>query len=153
MNGMTSAGIWDEAMRRAMELARESHAPFGAVVCRISNPDTVLCEGRNSSNHDPSGHAEINALRAMAMDTRLAPVELAVISTAEPCPMCAAACWWAGIGKIVYGTGISGLIEAGWRQIDLPARSVLAKATVGPVPQVIGPYRREWTDPLYAKRE
>lgn len=148
----TDSGIWDFAMRRAIELAASSHAPFGAVISRIDRPEVVVFEGGNRSGSDPTGHAEVNAIRAMASAGFSGEArEYVLVTTAEPCPMCAAACWWAELGMIVFGTTIEELSRSGWRQIGLSARSIVSCGTGSQAPVVIGPWRPEWTDPLYRK--
>jgi guanine deaminase len=55
-------------------------------------------------NRDPTAHAEILAIRAAAK--RLKRFDLSdceLYSTCEPCPMCLAAVYWAGIKKVYYG--------------------------------------------------
>ena len=47
--------------------------------------------------------------------------------------MCAAAIWWAGIGRVVYGTSIPTLVKRGWSQLPLRAARV---ADGGPGKQV-----------------
>ena len=39
-----------------------------------------------------------------------------------------AACYWAGVRGVVYGTSITDLIRFGWHQIDLPMPALLACA-------------------------
>ncbi|MBI1324093.1 hypothetical protein GC170_13030 [bacterium] len=149
-DSMTDHGTWDTAMRRAIELAAGSHAPFGAVIVRIDRPESVVFEGGNSSGSDPTGHAEVNAIRAMASAGVTGPArDYGLVTTAEPCPMCAAACWWAELGLIVYGTSIAELSRNGWRQIAITARTVVSQGSGTQPPEVIGPWRQEWTDPLY----
>ena len=53
---------------------------------------------------------------------------LALYTTAEPCPMCAAAAVWAGVGLVVFGVDIHWLHAAGWEQIDLRAAEVFARS-------------------------
>ena len=77
--------------------------PVGAVVYR---GEQVLAEAHNRReiDHDPTGHAEIIALRAAAAQLgtwRLESCSLAV--TLEPCPMCAGAMINARVGRLVYG--------------------------------------------------
>lgn len=151
-DSMTDSGIWDSAMRRAIEIATVSHAPFGAVIARIDRPEVVIFEGGNSSESDPTGHAEVNAIRAMASAGFAGQArDYVLVTTAEPCPMCAAACWWAELGLIVYGTTIAELSRSGWRQIGITARSVVSQGAGTQPPEVIGPWRPEWTDPLYRR--
>ncbi len=94
-------------MRAALVLAREAEAageiPVGAVVVRDG---VVIGRGCNAPilNHDPSAHAEIQALRDAARrlgNYRLPGCELFV--TLEPCAMCAGAILHARIARVVYG--------------------------------------------------
>ena len=98
-----------EMMRRAMTLAQAAadagEAPIGAV---IVDPVTheVVAEAYNEPIRlsDPTGHAEILALRAAAAkleNYRLSGLTLYV--TLEPCAMCAGAISHARIGRVVYG--------------------------------------------------
>jgi tRNA(Arg) A34 adenosine deaminase TadA len=53
--------------------------------------------------NDPTAHAEILALRAAGTTLRSHVIDDGVLySSAEPCPMCLAACYWAGIPRIVF---------------------------------------------------
>jgi tRNA(adenine34) deaminase len=94
-------------MSRALDLARRAEAegevPVGAVV--VLNNECVG-EGWNRSigAHDPTAHAEIQALRAAALaagNYRLPGATLYV--TLEPCVMCAGAMVHARIAKLVFG--------------------------------------------------
>ncbi len=98
-----------QMMRRAMELAQAAadggEAPIGAVVV---DPVTreVIAEAFNKPIRlsDPTGHAEILALRSAAAklgNYRLSALTLYV--TLEPCAMCAGAISHARIGRLVYG--------------------------------------------------
>jgi len=92
-------------MRRALELATraEDEVPVGAVVVLDGR---IVGEGWNRpvSTHDPSSHAEIEALRAAGKATdnyRLTGATLYV--TLEPCAMCVGAMFHARIARVVYG--------------------------------------------------
>ncbi len=93
-------------MRHALSLARraaqQGEVPVGALVVRDGK---VIGEGWNRpiGLHDPSAHAEIQALRAAGereRNYRLPGATLYV--TLEPCPMCAGAIVHARIARVVF---------------------------------------------------
>ena len=97
----------EQYMRRALELAQraanEGEVPIGALVVLDQQ---VLGEGWNRpiAAHDPTAHAEIQALRAAAAKTgnyRLTGATLYV--TLEPCDMCVGAMFHARIARAVHG--------------------------------------------------
>ena len=104
-------------MRAALELASQAQTlgevPVGAVVVKDG---VIIGRGFNApiSRHDPSAHAEMQALRDAAQyigNYRLVGCELFV--TLEPCLMCAGAIMHARIARLVYGasdfkTGVCG---------------------------------------------
>ena len=94
-------------MRLALEAARGAEAagevPVGAVMVQ---GDAILAVAANRpiAGHDPTAHAEIEALRAggKARDSyRLNGTTLYV--TLEPCVMCAAAIVHARVSRLVFG--------------------------------------------------
>lgn len=92
-----------EAIQLAKLAAEYNEVPVGAVVVRNGE---VIGRGFNSpiSNHDPSAHAEIQAMRDAAKtigNYRL--VDCALYVTLEPCAMCAGAIQHARIAQLVYG--------------------------------------------------
>ena len=103
---MSSPGPWAEPMRRAHELAATASGdvPIGAVV--LDPEGAVIGEGVNvrERDADPTGHAEVVALRAAAQslgEWRLAGCTLVV--TLEPCTMCAGAAVLARVERLVFG--------------------------------------------------
>jgi tRNA(adenine34) deaminase len=97
----------EQYMRRALELARhaqsEGEVPIGALVVL---QDKILGEGWNRpiAAHDPTAHAEMQALRAAAEKVgnyRLTGATLYV--TLEPCEMCLGAMFHARVARLVYG--------------------------------------------------
>jgi tRNA(adenine34) deaminase len=94
-------------MQRALELAagadQSGEVPVGAVLVR---GDSIIAEGANRpiASHDPTAHAEIEALRAGGKAVgsyRLTDTTLYV--TLEPCTMCAAAIVHARVRRLVFG--------------------------------------------------
>lgn len=115
-------------MQRALELARNAAAagevPVGAVIVDPATGE-IVGEGANGpiAGHDPTGHAEILALRAAAEkrgNYRLTGLHLYV--TLEPCAMCAGAISLARIGKVVFAADDpkGGAVEHGPRFFEQP---------------------------------
>lgn len=92
-----------EALTLAMSARQAGEVPVGAlVVC----DGQIIGRGYNApiSSHDPSAHAEIQALRVAALalgNYRLTGCTLYV--TLEPCAMCAGAIQHARIARVVFG--------------------------------------------------
>jgi tRNA(adenine34) deaminase len=92
-----------ECLREAEAAERAGEVPVGAIVVRAG---AIIGRGRNVSiaAHDPSGHAEIVALRDAAAavgNYRLVDAELYV--TVEPCLMCVGAVVQARLRAVVFG--------------------------------------------------
>ena len=97
---------WNLAMHAALaEAAKcQDDVPVGAVLLDVEG--NVVATGRNDKelNADPTGHAEIVAIRnaAEAKGTwRLD--DLTLVVTLEPCVMCAGAIVAARIPRVVFG--------------------------------------------------
>jgi tRNA(adenine34) deaminase len=99
---------WREPMRAALAEAEAALAtddvPIGAVV--VDGSGAVIGTGRNvrEAESDPTGHAEVVALRAAARARgkwRLSGCTLVV--TLEPCTMCAGAAVLARVDRVVFG--------------------------------------------------
>ena len=93
------------ALACAQAAADAGEIPVGCVIVDESTGELVA-EGRNSpiGAHDPTAHAEIVAIRAVAAklgNYRLTGLTLYV--TLEPCAMCAGAISHARIGRVVWG--------------------------------------------------
>jgi tRNA(Arg) A34 adenosine deaminase TadA len=108
-----------EFLRRAIALATENVAagtggPFAAVIVRDGK---IVGEGANSvtATHDPTAHAEVNAIRAAAKalgSFALAGCEL--YTSCEPCPMCLAAAYWARVDAVYYGASAADAARVGF---------------------------------------
>ncbi len=93
-------------MKRAIELSIESvnsgGGPFGAVIVKDGE---IISEASNSvtKTHDPTAHAEVNAIRIAAQ--KLNTFDLSgceIYTSCEPCPMCLGAIYWAHLDKIYF---------------------------------------------------
>ena len=105
----------EQALEQAGLAALAGEVPVGAVIVRNGE---LISKAFNQpiTNHDPSAHAEILALRQAALSAenyRLPGTTLYV--TLEPCIMCAGAMLHARVDRIVYGaadpkTGAAGSV-------------------------------------------
>ena len=144
---------------RAQALARGAmdagHHPFGALLVAADH-ETVLME---QGNVDSVNHAE--AVLARDAARRYSPAELwpcTLVTTVEPCAMCAGTQYWANIGRVVFGVDEKTLLAitgnpAENPTLDLPCRHVFARGqkdvkVIGPVAEVEEPiaalHRRYW---------
>jgi guanine deaminase len=128
---MTQNAETAEFMRHAIALAYQGMAgghggPFGAVIVKDGE---IVGQGHNRvlSAKDPTAHAEVTAIRDASKNLQhfdLSGCEIYV--SAEPCPMCMSAIFWARIGKVYYGAaakdaGAIGFDDANfYEQIALP---------------------------------
>ena len=146
-------------LARAHAVARKAmdagHHPFAALLVAADH-ETVLME---QGNVDSVNHAE--AVLAREAARRYPPSELwhcTLVSTVEPCAMCAGTQYWANIGRLVYGIEEKTLLaitgnHAENPTLDLPCRHVFARGqkdvqVIGPVPamqdEIAALHRRYW---------
>lgn len=119
----------EQFMQEALKEAKKGDLPYGAVIVK---DDEIVIRGYNTAqtDNDLSAHGEINALRAFTKKYGYSLDALAgytLYTTCEPCPMCAAACVWAGVSRIVFGASTQQLIDLNTEQIDLTCKSVVEK--------------------------
>jgi tRNA(Arg) A34 adenosine deaminase TadA len=91
-----------EAVRLAQENRRQGGRPFGALLARGTQ---VLATGVNEivHSHDPTAHAEMQALRAAARAQGSPRLDgCTVYASGHPCPMCLAALMMAGVTAVYY---------------------------------------------------
>jgi len=138
--------------RRAMEAG---HHPFGALLVAADHRTVLLEQG----NVDSVNHAE--AVLARAAAARYSPTELwscTLVTTVEPCAMCAGTQYWAHIGRLVYGIEERTLLRLTGNHaenptLNLPCRHLFARGqkdvrVIGPVAERVEPitalHRRYW---------
>jgi tRNA(Arg) A34 adenosine deaminase TadA len=96
----------EELLIAALEVAKRSmengNLPFG---CILSDSDgNIIEEGENTviSEQDSIAHCEINLVHKLAGKYETGYLEnCSLYASTEPCPMCTAAVFWSGIGRIV----------------------------------------------------
>ena len=89
--------------------------PFGAVIYKDGK---IVGKGVNRviSKHDPTAHAEIEAIRDACINLKthdLSGCEL--YATGYPCPMCMSAIIWANIKKVYYSANYEDAEKIGFR--------------------------------------
>lgn len=110
------------ALDEARAAAARGEVPVGCVIVR--NGEVVARAGnRTLADKDPTGHAELIAIRAAASalgSERLTDCDLYV--TLEPCTMCAAAMSFARVRRLYFGAGDAkgGAVENGVRFFASP---------------------------------
>jgi guanine deaminase len=111
----------NNVMKLAIERARETMnqnlgGPFGAAV--IDKDGTILSVTSNTvlGDHDPTAHAEMNAIREACKVKGTHDLTGCVIyATGYPCPMCLSAIIWANIKTVYYGCTPADAEEIGFR--------------------------------------
>jgi tRNA(Arg) A34 adenosine deaminase TadA len=157
--GGPSAAQLQRHLRHANRIAQRALAdgrhPFGALLV-AADYETVLLE---QGNVDSVNHAE--AVLARNAAARFSPAELwscTLVTTVEPCAMCAGTQYWANIGRTVFGIAEKALLaETGNHPenptLDLPCRHVFARGqkdvrVIGPVAErvesITALHRRYW---------
>ncbi len=108
-----------EFMQRAIELSRRASmiektgGVFGAVIVK---GDKIIAEGYNQvvKHKDPTWHAEMQAIREGCKKLNTPHLEGCVLYTsAECCPMCLCAAYWAHIDHIFYGATVEDALKYG----------------------------------------
>ena len=127
------AGTHEEFLRRAIALSRRAGleystgGAFGAVIVKDGK---IVAEGMNQvvASHDPTWHAEMDAIRKASVILQSFKLTGCILYTsAEPCPMCMAACYWAGIKEVYYASTVEDAARYGnfddlpfYRELSLP---------------------------------
>lgn len=115
-----------EFMKEAIRLSREASivkktgGVFGAVVVKDGK---IIGSGYNQviKNSDPTWHAEMEAIRNACKKLGTPHLEGCVLYTsAECCPMCLAAAYWAHIKKVYYAASTQDALKYGnFADIDI----------------------------------
>ena len=146
-------------LRRANDVARRAASmgrhPFGALLV-APDGETVLAE---QGNIDTVRHAESTLARHAASNYPGAYLrDCTLVTTFEPCAMCAGTVYWAGIGRVVFGASEEALLALTGNHdenptLSLPCREVFARGqrpveVIGPVDaiaeELLAPHQGFW---------
>ncbi|HAT9397999.1 deaminase [Legionella pneumophila] len=116
-----------DLMTATIEVAANNPmAPYGAII--VYDDKEILLKSVNSAHNNPVMHGELSVIHTLFNNGFNGDVsKLSLYTTAEPCPMCAAAIYWSMIPKVVYGSSIAFLHELFGRQIQVSAEEILSK--------------------------
>jgi len=117
-----------EFMERAIELSKrasmieKSGGVFGAVIVKDNK---IIAEGYNQviRHNDPTWHAEMQAIREACKALGSPHLEGCILYTsAECCPMCLSAAYWAHLDHIFYGARVEDSLKYGnFQDVDILA--------------------------------
>jgi tRNA(adenine34) deaminase len=98
----------EELMRQVIDASRTAHltgdVPVAAAVVDGSGTVVALATNTKERDSDPTGHAEIQALRKAGAALGSANLSgCTLVVTLEPCVMCAGAITQARISRLIFG--------------------------------------------------
>ncbi|MCB8975918.1 MAG: nucleoside deaminase [Ardenticatenaceae bacterium] len=132
-------------IRQAFALASEAMTngdhPFGALLVREG---AVVLTAVNTvhTDHDITRHAELNLVsQASQQFSRAFLAECTLVTSTEPCAMCAGAIYWSGISRVVFGCSAAVLGTIAGDDFLIPCAEIFARGS-RPV-EVIGPVLEE----------
>jgi Cytosine/adenosine deaminases len=121
-----------EYMRIAIDEAeaslRNGNNGFGAVIVK-DGKIVVSSHDKENSEGDPTSHAEMNVIREASRKLGKKLSGCILISTHEPCPMCASTIVSSGIEVIAYGYSIKDALTQNREQINFSSAEFFSKVT------------------------
>ena len=144
-------------MLLAIESAREGirkgqGGPFGACIVKRGR---IIAAAHNTvlRDHDPTCHAEINAIRQACHKLKTHDLSGCFLyATAEPCPMCLAAIYWARISAVHIGVPAGVAARAGFddvlirKEMMRPASRRLIPSRTGVMAAACRKLFKEWKE-------
>lgn len=139
----------------AIDVIQHGHHPFGAILIGPDNETILMRQG----NIDTVRHAETElARRASIAYTEEYLWKCTLVTTIEPCAMCAGTLYWANIGRLVFGveeTDLKAMTGDDPQNptMALPSRTVIASGqkkieVYGPFPEtkemILKPHQDFW---------
>ena len=95
-------------------MLKNDGGPFGAVIIKDNK---IISQAHNKvlKSHDPTAHAEVNAIRKASKT--LGSFDLSgctLYTTCKPCPMCLGAIFWSRIQTVYFGATESDAARGGF---------------------------------------
>lgn len=141
----------EKFLKMAIKLAQKSAkeglgGPFGAVIVKNGK---VIAKAHNTvvPSSDPTAHAEVNAIREACKKLKNFELKDCIIyASAEPCPMCLGAIYWARPKSLYYAADKKLAAKAGfddsfiYKEIALPKSKRKIKTTKVNLPSDNAPF-------------
>ena len=141
-------GLMREAVAGAWAAKAQGNKGYGAVLV-MGEQVVARAYDTISSDADPSQHGELRAIREATAALGIPDLCGALLlSTCEPCPMCAGLAVWANVTTIVYGSSIPDTAAMGRTRIMVRAAEMAERSPF--TVEVIGGVLKEECDRLYA---
>lgn len=121
------ASLMREAIAEAALSLREGNHGFGALIVRDGQV-IARTHDTEETDRDPTAHAESKAIRMASARIGKNLSDCTLVSTHEPCPMCAAAIVWSKLAFVAYGCGIAEAIGQARNRIDIECREIFRRA-------------------------
>lgn len=145
-------------MRLAIQQAWEGDRTPGAgeVGCVIVMDGEVVASGHNEAEmrHDPTAHAEIVTLRKLGQSWKKTDFRgCTLYCTLQPCSMCAVACIWAKITRVVFGATRNDVHSMYFDTKHINASDIIQDAFRGDMEIVGGVLSRECSELYYRPQD
>jgi len=145
-------------LRKSLDVAKQSmnkgNLPFGCLLTGSAGEILLVGENTVITDKDAIAHCEINLVHQLKdkFDPEFLQ-QCTVYASTEPCPMCSAAIFWSGIGRIVFA--LSKEVYHSVAQTSNPAHIMNMKAeeilnSGGRRVEITGPLLEEEAKLLYA---
>lgn len=111
----------NKLIEKAVEEARKTMnnnigGPFGALITDENNNIISIASNTVLRDHDPTAHAEVNAIRKAGKVLKTHDLSnCKLYTTSYPCPLCLSAIIWSNIKQIYYGAEVEDVAKIGFR--------------------------------------
>ena len=136
-----------ESIKVANDAVQHGNHPFGAILVLDGR---IILSAENSviTDKDVTCHAETNLVSlASKQFSRKELKKSTLYASTEPCPMCATAIYWSGIGRIVFGCPETGLAKYAGQHFNLTIRDLFKNCSIPP--EIIGPILQDEAEQIH----
>jgi tRNA(adenine34) deaminase len=134
-------------IRETIDLARAAlrrgDGAYGALLV-LDGQEVLRAENTTRSDGDVTRHAEMNLLARAQRELSEEEMARATLYTStEPCAMCAAGIFYAGVRRVVFGCSVARQVRIRGGGLALTMREVLASAGAEAAVEIVGPVLEE----------